>query len=166
MNATPEPSPPRRRLVLLLVAGLLAAVILAAVSSWNWHQAHERGQLRAEALRHARALAVQVTSYDYRDVDAYFDLLKGVSTGDFAKRYAQATDDLREVMVDTQSEVTSKVIAAGVTSLHGDRAEVVLFVDQTVHNKTLTEPRIDRNRVELTVVRDGDDWLISKLDLR
>lgn len=156
----------RRRLPLLIVVALVGALALAAISSWNWYEVKQRDNLRGDALREARTLAVQVTSYDYRDVDAYFDLLKRVSTGDFAQRYSKATDDLRQVIVSTQSEVTAEVLAAGVTSLHGDRATVVLFVDQTVRNKALSEPRTDRNRVQLTVERHGDEWLISELDLR
>ena len=149
-----------------MAAGLVVAVVLAGVASWHWYQAHERDELRDDALRDARKLAVQVTSYDYRDVDAYFTLLQELSTGDFAERYETATDDLREVLVSSESVVTSEVLSAGVTSLGDERAVVVLFVDQTVQSKGLTEPRIDRNRVELTLDRDGDDWLISALDLR
>lgn len=149
----------------LLAAAALALAGLIVVAGWEWWQLHQREELREDALRDAKALAVQVTSYDYRDMDDYFGELDRVSTGEYADQYLDSTDELRELVTNTRSVVEAEVVAAGVSEVSDDSATVVLFVDQTVQNKALTAPRIDRNRLEMTLVRDGDGWLISSLEL-
>jgi hypothetical protein len=40
---------------------------------------------------------------------------------------------------------------------------VAVFLDQTVTTSQSKTPRIDRDRLIVTLVRTGDTWLISKL---
>lgn len=150
----------------LLVGAIVLSLGLAGFVAWRWWQLHERDELRDDAVREAKVLAVQLTSYDYRQVDDYFETLEKISTGDFADKYATSTDELREMVTSTESVVEARVLSTGLSSLSDDKAVVTLFVDQTVRNKALEAPRIDRNRVELTLERDGDAWLISELELR
>jgi Mce-associated membrane protein len=42
---------------------------------------------------------------------------------------------------------------------------VVVFVDQSITNATLPQPRVDRNRVIMTLVPRDGRWLVSKLEL-
>jgi Mce-associated membrane protein len=42
-----------------------------------------------------------------------------------------------------------------------DRVVVLVFVQQTATNSQLSAPRLDRSRVNVTMVRDGDRWLID-----
>jgi Mce-associated membrane protein len=43
------------------------------------------------------------------------------------------------------------------------RATVLVFVDQTVTNSQLKAPRLDRSRVEVTLVNSHGRWLINNL---
>jgi Mce-associated membrane protein len=40
---------------------------------------------------------------------------------------------------------------------------VLVFVNQTVTNSQLTAPRLDRSRIDVTLVRSNGHWLIDKL---
>jgi Mce-associated membrane protein len=42
------------------------------------------------------------------------------------------------------------------------KAVVMVFVDQTVTNTKAPEPRIERSRMELTLVRDGGVWRLDQ----
>jgi Mce-associated membrane protein len=44
--------------------------------------------------------------------------------------------------------------------------EVLLFVDQSITNAVNPEPRIDRNRVEMTMELVDNRWLASKLEIQ
>ena len=59
----------------------------------------------------------------------------------------------------------AEVVAASVVSADADRVEALLFVNQTTAGKDLEEPRVDLNRVVVTLVPDGDGgWLVDDLD--
>jgi Mce-associated membrane protein len=40
---------------------------------------------------------------------------------------------------------------------------VLVFLDQESRNKLRTTPRVDRNRVALTLVRTNGHWLVSEV---
>lgn len=41
----------------------------------------------------------------------------------------------------------------------------MLFVDQVVTNTNNAEPRADRNRMQMTLMRPDDRWLIDEVQL-
>jgi Mce-associated membrane protein len=43
--------------------------------------------------------------------------------------------------------------------------EVLLFVDQSITNAVRSEPRLDRNRIQMTMERIDERWLASRVDL-
>lgn len=156
-----------RRLAAVLVSVLAVAGLMgSALAGLRWHELRESADSRKEVASQARELAVKITAYDYRDIDEYFAGIAEVSTGEFAEKLESASPDLREVVVSTKSVVTATVTHAGVQSLNDNEAVVLLFVDQEVINRALREPRIDRNRMLMTLEVDGDGrWRISALDL-
>ena len=42
---------------------------------------------------------------------------------------------------------------------------MVVFVDQSISNAATTQPRIDRNRVLMTLTPHDGRWLVGKLEL-
>ncbi|MDT7600890.1 MAG: Mce-associated rane protein, partial [Pseudonocardiales bacterium] len=45
------------------------------------------------------------------------------------------------------------------------QVEVVVFVDQTITNAATAQPRVDRNRVIMTLTPHDGRWLVGKLEL-
>jgi Mce-associated membrane protein len=58
------------------------------------------------------------------------------------------------------------VVDAALKSTTKTKVEVLLFVDQSITNAVNPEPRIDRNRVEMTMELVDNRWLASKLEIQ
>lgn len=144
-------------LVLALAAAGTLGVLLAG------HLRTERAG--AEALATAKAYAVTVTSYDYQNLDRNFgDVLDG-ATGEFKDQYGGASKVLRQLITDAKAKATGTVQDAGIQSATPDQVEVLVFVDQTITNAVTPRPRLDRNRVLMTLTRHDGRWLVEKLEL-
>jgi Mce-associated membrane protein len=52
-----------------------------------------------------------------------------------------------------------------VLSLEDDRGEVLFFVDQTVTNNNVDQPKIERLRMRMGLEKQSGRWMINKLDL-
>ncbi|QNG21176.1 hypothetical protein G4H71_04405 [Rhodococcus triatomae] len=64
-----------------------------------------------------------------------------------------------------QGTSSGEIVEAGLVSGDRDRAEVIVFLDQTVTNTNSPEPRIDRNRMQLSLIREGDQWKLTDVQL-
>ena len=51
------------------------------------------------------------------------------------------------------------------TGVSPDKVEVLLFVDQSITNANNPSPRIDRNRIDMTMEKVGDRWLASRVEI-
>lgn len=122
--------------------------------------------LRDSALASAKKYAVDFGSYDYAKLDHDFQLVSSHLTKSFADKYAQISQQLKSVIVKYKGRSTATVQGAGVSSVTGKQAVVVLFLDQTVTTTQSNKPRVDRNRLTMTLQLQADGtWLISDLEL-
>jgi Mce-associated membrane protein len=161
----------------VIVVGLAVALALVAVDlghrndqlSTARRDATSLSQLqslRDSALSSAEKYAVDFGSYDYSKLDHDFQLVSSHLTKSFADKYAQISQQLKSVIVKYKGKSTATVQGAGVTSVTGKQAVVVLFLDQTVSTTQSDKPRVDRNRLTMTLQRQADGtWLISDLEL-
>jgi Mce-associated membrane protein len=53
-----------------------------------------------------------------------------------------------------------------VASASPEQVQVVVFVDQAITNAAAATPRIDRNRLLMTLNPHDGRWLVSNLELR
>jgi Mce-associated membrane protein len=56
-------------------------------------------------------------------------------------------------------------VQAGVVSATGDRAVVLLAVDQTITNTNSPQPRVERNRMQLTLLKQDGKWRLDDVQL-
>ena len=125
------------------------------------------GALGASALAAAKQYAVDFSSYDYANLDHDIQLVESHLTPDFRAKYEQIAAPLRTLAPKYKSRETATVQSAGIQSLSRSTAVVLLFLDQTVTSTQVTTPRIDRNRVVMTLQRQPDGrWLISDMTLQ
>ncbi len=59
--------------------------------------------------------------------------------------------------------VTAEVAASSVVRAAENQVVVLLFVDQTTTSTRLEGPKVDLNRVRLTMTRVDGDWLVSEV---
>jgi Mce-associated membrane protein len=148
----------------LLVAVATSAAALAAVTTTRASHAHALDRARDQALAAAASGVPTVLSYDYQHLRQDFSRAEALLTPRFRKEYEATTAKQVEPLATKYKETSSaQVTAAGVVDTTADRAVVLVFVNQTVTNSNLSAPRLDRSRINVTLVRSGSRWLIDKL---
>lgn len=162
----PVPDAPPGPSRLLLALGALAAVLLLGTGVLAWVVREQRAaeQARDEALEAARLAAVEVLSYDHRRIEEDIEEARRLGTGEFLEQYESATEGLVEQAEAGQVVVRTTVQGASVQEATPERVEVLLFVDQTTTRSGLEEPRVEQNRVRLTLDDVDGRWLVSGLD--
>jgi Mce-associated membrane protein len=164
-----EPGPRRPiRVDLAMLVALALLLVLAATAALLTVRARGEDQAeraRAEAQAAAERHAVTLLSYDHRRLDRDFARAREVVTGPFADDYATTTERVvRPSAEEVKAVVTAEVASSAVVRAGENRAVVLLFVDQTTTSTRLEGPKVDLNRVRMTLVRSGGEWLVSGVD--
>lgn len=148
-------------LALVAVAGLVASAVLGTQLR-NARAVEDAARAASEA---ARQFAVTLTSVDSADLDADFAAVLDGATGEFEKMYAESSAQLEQVLIDNRARSEGVVVESGIRSATTTKVEVLLFVDQSVTNTLVPEPRLDRSRVVMTMELVDGRWLASQVDL-
>lgn len=154
----------------IAVFGVLAVVlaVVGAVLVVRLDRAQDRAGegTRSEVVRAASEGAAALLTYTPDTVAADMYAATARLTGDFRDYYGRLTDT---VIVPTAREQgisrSASVTESGVTTVHGDSAEALVFLRQVTRTTAAPDPVTERvgARVELTRV-DGR-WLISGLQV-
>ena len=162
----------QRRRRLLLALALIASIVIAgltaltAVLAVKLSDRNHQNDLRSSATSAARQFAIDFSTYDYRHLDQDFAKVSAHLAPSFREQYASTTSSLKSVVVQYRGVATASVQGLGVTSVSSTKAVVVVFLDQQVTNSATKTPRIDRNRLEVTLQRSKGQWLLSDLQLK
>ncbi|WP_306355773.1 MULTISPECIES: hypothetical protein [unclassified Nocardia] len=149
-------------IALLLIIGLGAA---AAYFGWQYREVRATEQASAAALRAAETYAVTLTSVDSADLDANFQAVLDGSTGEFRDAYTQSSSQLRQLLIDHRAAGKGVVLQSAVQSATRDEVVVLLFVDQTVTNTEMPDPRVDRSRIVMTMRLVDGQWKAARVDI-
>jgi Mce-associated membrane protein len=166
-GSSPRESGPQRSGTRLL-AGLLALTLsaLAAFGLVAYRVATDQRieTARDQAVAAARDNAEVILSYDYRHLDDNFAAARATLTGSFAHDYQVTTTKMvRPGAEQYHVVVKAEVAAQSVVSATADQVVVLLFVNQTTTSTRLDGPRVDLNRVRLTLVKVDGRWLVNKV---
>jgi Mce-associated membrane protein len=156
----------RSSIVVAVGIVFVAALGLSAFLGWQLKQQHDTAAAGGAALAAARSYAVTLTSVDAKNIDQNFAQVLDGATGEFKDMYSQSATQLRQVLIDNKAVSHGTVVDAAVKSTTKTKVEVLLFVDQSISNVVNPEPRIDRNRVEMTMELIDKRWLASKIDIQ
>lgn len=161
------PVPPRRRATAaqLTVALLIAALAYSGYTSWQLYQVHTRTAAGEAALAAAKDYALTLTTLDTANIDGNYARAIDGATGQFKEAYALGAKQLRQILIDNKASGKGIVIDAAVKSATATRVEVLLFVDQSITNAVRSDPRIDRNRIQMTMELVDNRWLAGQVDL-
>ena len=145
--------------VVAATATALAGLVTSHVSSVNAVE-----HTRSDVVGAATSGVATILSYDYRHLDTDFASAERLLTPHFRKQYDDTTaKGVKPLAAKYKAISSADVSAAGVVEADSDRAVVLVFVNQTVTNSQLTAPRLDRSRIDVTLVRSNGRWLIDKL---
>ncbi len=153
------------RPVPLLVVALVLSLLLGGWMALKVRSENRLDDARREAVAVARTYAVNLTTYDHVKLDEDFARVLDNSTGSFRAEYTAASESLRALIAKFKATATGTVLSTAVVSISTGRADLLLFVDQTVNNSNTEQPRIDRTRMRMGLEKQDGRWLISSLDL-
>lgn len=158
---------PRVGLAHLLVLLLLAVAVSAVGVGALYQRAHHAAaveQARTAAVEAARSHATEILAYDHRTLDHDIAQAKATTTGDLRKDYSQLTADLVGPKAKKNKVVVrADVLGSAVVEASPDEVVVLLFVNQVTQSKLLDGPRVDQNRVRMTLTEVDGKWLASDL---
>jgi Mce-associated membrane protein len=157
---------------LAVVMAVFLAVVAQRLSSHTSSGRHpgtsaaSASYLAGPSARAAMAAATvdlrNILSYNYTTLPADFALAEKGMTANFRKTYVTTTQNsVTPVAAKTHTISTASVAAAGVQTSSVNAATVLVFADQTVQNSLLANPRLDRSRDVVSMVRINGHWLVS-----
>lgn len=186
-NAKPEPEKPKAEKPkaekpdgagsaaprwLMVTLGVLA-LVLVATAAWLGLNTYDIREVRrhdqvAEAARTAPATAERaaavILSYDYRSLHSDEKAAERYMTPAYAKTYAKTYQLVLDHAPQLKAHVQATVRASGVSHADPDRANVLVFVDQsTVSTANGGEKQTALNRVELKMVRQNGAWVVNDI---
>ena len=108
--------------------------------------------------------------YDYRHLSTDRKRALPYLTGPYEKEYRKTMGLLEKqkdgtpgLAIQSKTVLTATVLGSGVVDAEPDKARVLVYVN-LVAKKADKEPQIFQNRAALTMEKQGDRWLLSKVD--
>ncbi|MFJ2834340.1 hypothetical protein ACIO52_03170 [Nocardia sp. NPDC087230] len=142
----------------LLAVCLVSAAAVTTVGASDARAADRAGR---EARDFAVETVSQILSYDHRNVEQHFTSVLDSLGGEFRPQFEEVS---RQVIVPSaqkrQVVTNADVVGSSVIDARPDRAELLLFVNQSTTSAEQPETKIDGSRVRVTVERIGSRWLI------
>ena len=152
---------------LLVGLSVLALLLTGLVGylAWSLSGLNDDAEASLTGRDAASAHVQKILGYDHESFDEGAAAAEKLMTDGFRKEYDDTVGLVREDALKQESVVQAEVVASSVVEADADRVEALLFVNQTTAGKDLEEPRVDLNRVVVTLVPDGDGgWLVDDLD--
>lgn len=152
--------------VVVIVLSVLALLLAATVGYLGYDLRRMSGSeaARASGGGAAQADVEKILSYSYKSFDPGTAAAERLMTPSFRKEYADTVKYVRKDALATKSTVKAQVVDRSVVEASPDRVQALLFVNQTTTGAQLKQPRVDLNRVLVTMVRDGHGgWLVDEL---
>jgi hypothetical protein len=161
--ATRFPVLARPVIVVVLAVLVLALLVVNGLLLLGWHGYRQDADARSSGQVSAVNDIEKILSYDYRSFDKGTKTAEALMTPKFKKKYADTVAAVRADARPTKAVVKAQVVASSVISAKKDQVKALLFVNQTTTRTNLSQPRVDLNRVEVTLVKKGDDWLVDNI---
>ena len=148
------------RVPLVLVVGLLLVVADGGLAGWVGWRSHQSEVAQAQDnlyVQTARQAALNLTTISYTEADADIQRILDASTGDFREDFQRRSQPFVEVVKQARSKSEGTVTSAGLESVNGDAAQVLLAVSVKTSMAAAPpgEPRNWRMRISVEKVGDG-----------
>jgi Mce-associated membrane protein len=155
---------PAKRLRLVLVASALIVAVLGGLVGYlgnRGYQMQAAARQREVFLPVGRQAAINLTTISYTDAEADVARILDSATGTFHDDFQQRSQPFIDVVKRAQSTSQGNVTAAGLASVDGDRAQVVVAVPVKTTNAGVPEQQPRGWRMRLDVEKVGDTAKVS-----
>ncbi|MCX2729602.1 hypothetical protein OOZ19_05080 [Saccharopolyspora sp. NFXS83] len=160
------PSPvTARRVAVVLAAVLTACGFWASTAALALRlNADDRTALGAgEVTAQVRDGLQRAFSYDFeRPLDGAA-AARQLFTGSATTRYEELISPVRDRGQDQRVRLATRVVRTGVTDLDGDRAELLVFLDQSATRADTGATSASGARLHVQARRSGPRWLVTDL---
>lgn len=108
-----------------------------------------------------------LVTFDYRTLDADIQRIQRDATGNFRNQFHTALGgDLnvfRRAIQNSRAQSTGDVKGTSLSSRDDNTATVLVFVSQTIRNRTNPAPRTELRLLELTLVNTPQGWKVDNV---
>jgi Mce-associated membrane protein len=149
-----------------LVVGLAVVTALAALVGWlgfRAYQSRSADQQRSLFLQVGRQGAINLTTIDWQHADTDVERILNSATGTFFDDFSKRSQPFIDVVKQAQSTSVGTVTEAGVESVTGDSAQVLVAVSVKTSNIGAPEQMPRSWRMRINVQRVGDQAKISNV---
>lgn len=150
--------PPMSRVKLATIVGLVVVVALGGLVGWLGWRANESRQAEQQRqlfLQVGRQAAINLTTIDYNDADAAVERILESATDTFYDDFSQRSQPFAEVVRQAKSTSSGEVTSAGLESIEGDHAQVLVAVTVKTSNVGAQEQPPRSWRMRITVKQVG-----------
>lgn len=152
---------------LALSIGVVAVLTLGGLCGWLGYRAtgaQHAEQLRARLVQVAKQGAVNLTTIDYARAEADVQRILDSATGGFYDDFKARSAPFIEVVKKVRSKSVGTVTEAGLESITGQEGRVLVAVTVKTTSGGTTDEQSRYWRMRLTVVEQGEDVKIAKVD--
>ena len=121
-------------------------------------------QRSAAFIATARQGVINLTSLDFNKAKEDVQRVLDSATGEFRDDFQRRADDFASVVKDSKAVTEGSVAATAVESMGKDSAVVLVLANERVTNLAGAKDQPRTFRFRVSVVRDGDELKVSKVE--
>jgi Mce-associated membrane protein len=146
---------------LVIVAALLGLTGWLGYRSYHAREAQENRNLYVQAARQA---AVNLTTISYTEVDADIQRILDSATGRFREDFQNRSQPFVDVVKQVQSKSEGTIAEAGLESVTGDQAQVLVAVSVKTSIAAAPQQEPRRWRLRISVEKTADGAKVSNVE--
>jgi Mce-associated membrane protein len=167
VSARARPRVPRFRFAWLTVVLSVVAVLLAVAAgllTWQVHGQSAAASQRTAVLTAARQEALDLTTLSKTTGASDFQAVLSGAAGNLKEELADGRSDFLKALSSDAVTSVGQVLDAGIVTLNGDNASVLLNVSSSVTNKQSNKPETRLYHWKAALVDSGGQWLVTNLE--
>jgi Mce-associated membrane protein len=148
--------------VLLTVAVLLAVAV--GLLTWQVHGQSATSSQRTAVLTAARQEALDLTTLSKTTGASDFQAVLSGAAGNLKQELSDGRSDFLKALSSDAVTSAGQVLDAGVVTMNGANATVLLNVSSSVTNKQSSKPETRLYHWKAALVDSGGRWLVTNLE--
>jgi Mce-associated membrane protein len=151
----------------LVAAATVVVMALSGVVGWLGYHAIEASNSAAKTaqmVETGRQGALNLTTIDWEHADADVERILASASGAFYDDFAQRSQPFIDVVKQTKSKSVGTIAEAGLESMSGDGAQILVAVNVKTTLQGATETAARSWRMRIGVEKNGDEMKVSNVE--